>query len=127
MPYGKAPEAEEPYGGGPRHNEHKCCERIDADNTQRRIEDAEEKKRVRIAEYPVLRKKEDRIGPVHRAGKDMAPMFDQGERKIAVLLIAECAVEAGEQPTAKHQRKTGCEQGHRDPAIRMIERLSQKW
>src|ERR1700730_13912503 len=57
----------------------------------------------------------------------MTPMLDQRQRKVAVLLIAECAVEGGKQPAAKHQCKTRREQCRRNPTVRTIEKIPHGW
>jgi hypothetical protein len=51
----------------------------------------------------------------------MTPVLDDGEREIAVLLVAECTVEAGEQPAAKHQREAQREQRERQQAVALVE------
>src|SRR5215470_6339528 len=118
MSYGEAPEAEETDEGHPGDDEHIGRERIDTSKAQRRVGDAEQKKCIRISEHATLRKEEERIGPIRLGRKHMAPMLDQREPQIAVLLIAECAVEGGKQPTAKYQRETYREQCCRNPTVR---------
>ncbi len=88
------------------------------------MDDAKQKKRVGVAECAMLRKEKDRIGPMHRARKDVTPMLDQCERKVAVLVITKCRVEARKQPPAKHQRKTRREQCRRDPMAGIGERFT---
>src|SRR5258708_36634999 len=81
----------------------------------------EQKKRVGVAECAALRKKEDWIGPMHRARKDVTPVLDQRECKVTVLVITKCRVEARKQPPAKHQPKTRREQRRRDPMAGIVE------
>src|SRR5713101_8311444 len=50
-------------------------------------------------------------------------MLDQRERKVTVLVITKCRVEARKQTPAKHQRKTRREQCRRDPMAGIVEIL----
>src|SRR6266853_5072160 len=50
-------------------------------------------------------------------------MLDQRERKVTVLVITKCRVEARKQPPAKHQPKTRREQCRRDPMAGIVEIL----
>jgi hypothetical protein len=90
------------------------------------MDNAKQKKCVGVAESAALRMEEDRIGPMRRTGKDMTPVLDQRQYKVAVLVIAKCAVEACKQPTPKHQRKTRREQCRRNPMLGIVEILAHQ-
>ena len=94
VPHREAAEAEEPDRRKPRHHDHVGREGIDAEEAQRRMSEAEQQEAVRIAERAAGRIEDQQVGPMHRAREHVTPMLDQGEREVAVLLVAEGAVEA---------------------------------
>ena len=75
----------------------------------------EQKIRVGITQRSALRIEEDRIGPIGGAGKNMAPVLDQREGDVAILAIAEGAVEAGKQPPAKDEGEARRKQREGEP------------
>ncbi len=109
----KAEEADRRYRG---HHHHEGGERIEAEAAKRGMRGAEQEERVRVAERAAFGKEDDGVGPMDSAGEHMAPVLDDGEGEIAVLVVAERPVEAGEQPAAKQQRKAEREQRERQQA-----------
>ena len=126
MPDRQTAEAEEPDRGERGDDEHVCGERIDAGEAQRRVDDSEQKERVGVAERTALWKEDDRIAPGSGAREHVPPMLDQRQRKVTVLLVAERAVEAGEQPGTKHQHEACGEQRRGNPAVGMRGKLAHE-
>ncbi len=110
----KAEKADRRHRG---HHRHEGGERIEAEAAQRRIGRADEEERVGVAERAARGEEDDGVGPMHRASEYVAPVLDDREGEIAVLLVAEGTVEAGEQPAAKHQGKAKGEQREREQAV----------
>jgi hypothetical protein len=123
MALGEAVEAEKADRREGRQGQHIGREAVGADDPQRRRDRTQQKKRVGIAERAALRIEEDRIGPMGGTGQHMVPMLDQRDRDIAVLEVPDGAVEAGEQPAAKHQHEAGREQRGGEPAIETMRRF----
>ena len=91
------------------HRQHVGGEHVRAEGAERGMHRADQKQRIGVAERAALRIEEQRVGPICRAGENMPPMLDNGQREIAVRFIAECAVEAVEQPVPERPCKAGRE------------------
>jgi hypothetical protein len=94
--HGEPAKAEEARRREAGHHHHERVEGIEPEPAQARIDRTEQKERVGVAERAARRKEDHGVGPADLAGEHVAPMLEDGEGEIAVLLIAEGAVETGE-------------------------------
>ena len=112
-------ESEEADDGEHRHHDHERREHVEAERPQRREHDPIEKHRVGESERPAFGIEEVRVRPVRRAQEHAVPVLDDGDNDLAVGIVAENAVEAGEQPAPEKPRKAYREQNRGEEVVEL--------